>query len=250
MKCQSCGSEWEEGAVFCVYCGTREGEEQEKEVSQEQSAATVAGAVGKETAASFGKGYLDFVKHGLQTPVKMAAGLTEKEWVYGLVSLLLFIIFLPLTFFVHLSSIPMGMIQISFGSGFMQPAFILLLLFAVMLAVIFGALKLMHSGTSFQQIIAVYGSLVTAGAVLTAASLLLALIHVVSLSFLFLFVSLSVTATALVTTYYLLNKTQSGLDSFYASLGTFCVMGAVTYFIAESIVRNILNQMNGMNMFF
>ncbi|MGY4688545.1 zinc ribbon domain-containing protein [Salibacterium sp. K-3] len=247
MTCSSCGKAWEEGAAFCIHCGSKG---YVAEDAQEETAAAAEAVGGSNTTASFGKEYISFVKNSLQAPIHMSSRVTAGDWISGLVSLLLFILLLPLTTFTYISKISMGMVQLSFGGGVLQPVFVLLILFAILLSVMFGGLKLMHSNTSFQKLIAIYGSLMTVSAVLITASLLLALINVISLSVILLMISLSTAGTAVVTNYYHQNKSERGLDPFYASLGTFCIMGAVSYFIAESIIREMLSQMNGMNMFF
>ncbi|MFZ4451710.1 zinc ribbon domain-containing protein [Salibacterium aidingense] len=250
MTCSSCGKTWEEDAAFCIYCGAKKEGQHAKEETQKEMAATTAATDGSNAAVSFGKDYLSFAKNSLLTPTQTSTRVTAQEWIFGIVSLLLFILLLPLTTFTYISKISMGMVQVSFGSGVLQPIFVLLILFAILLGIMFGGLTLMHSNTTFQKLIATYGSLMTAGAALLVASLLLALINVISLSVILLMISLSVAGTAVVTSYFHLNKVHRGLDPFYASLSTFFVMAAVSYFIAESIVREMLSQVGWMNFFF
>ncbi|RSL35380.1 zinc ribbon domain-containing protein [Salibacterium salarium] len=247
MNCQECGKELEEGAKFCVHCGAKNTSDESPannavKTEEELAATATASSASANNALNVVTSYLDFAKKAVLTPTDAGAAVSKNEWLFGLISLVLFVLFLPLTFFTYISRVSMGFIQVSFMEGFVQPVILLALLFGVLLVIMFGLLKAMGTEISFQKLIALFGSINTISAGLMIVAFLLTLVNILSLSLFLILLSTFSLFAGIIYSYYQLNQSNKGMDPFHASLITFVAIIIIINLIGESILREMIQQ--------
>ncbi len=236
MKCPNCSNEVEVGIKFCTHCGTKMETENRPEAAatvETTQAVTQQENPHLKMTKEMGIQYYQFVLKVLRRPFKVAKEVTEKDFINGIISLLLMALFVPLYSFTLAKKITFS--RITFFDGVIKPFFVLAIILAVIAGIIFGVSLLMKAEVTFKTIIAKLGSLTTISSLLflLAAFFLWLSVYVFSgflLSAGFLVFLLAITATL-----FALPATK-GLDVVYGVIITFIGIVIVLAILGDSMV--------------
>lgn len=253
MKCPHCAAENEETAKFCGHCGqslhTHTAQPQPE--AHVETAATSTQSKGELTInADMFSVFWEYVKQSIKTP-----SLHESQLQNGIISLLLFSIFLPMSI-VHALNQLFHQFTTFLGnsSGDMSPIFTaltgkkdiigfgvtfkaivtLIICIAVYALIMYLCLKFAKAQVSYSEIIARFG---TMGVPLMVLSLVLLLLSYVNLS-LFLAVLLLVSIGIQVMFFFTMYKFSENahLDAFYLALICHGIYSLIIYFAMKSYI--------------
>ncbi|MFC0013543.1 MULTISPECIES: zinc ribbon domain-containing protein [Allobacillus] len=254
--CQNCQTEVSEDSKFCTSCGTQLESSTESPVvaAKEESAATADGSStndyaeqGKELA----KGYWQHLVHIVKSPMRHGKAEDESNFVNGLITLVLFSLFIPLTFYFGMkalaSSMGMGYFgpSVPFGTMFFKPFFFILLFVAVAVGIIFAVVKPSVKDLHIKSVVGRFGALMVIPTAIMLLSLLIVSLKMFSVFFyvFFLgFIGLFIAATFVIYSY--VHNKDKGIDGFYGVLlfylGTFLYLKIVS---ENLFINQFLNEM-------
>jgi len=244
MICPACKQETEPGK-FCTNCGATlpneevaastdpieaaEGTHQVTTETEQTKSTTKQNEIGekmKEAATSFGSFFVNIIKKPSR-----ANQVGEKQWISGIISIVLFVLLFSVSMVIALTNSYIGT---SFVDGFLAPFLRLLILFAVMIGLTFGGIKIKGQSNSIMDIIAKYGAYLVPFFALAIVGGLLAIIQ---LPFSGILIVLSLIAPVLlIPTFILLEEKSKGFDTIYVLIGLY-IIGIV---IAGYIIQNML----------
>ena len=255
MKCNKCGATCQSGDKFCGECGANL-ELQEAAVSQpseqeittatlNNSSATPLSTVNSQEYIDKGKviskQYFSFFLSMLKKPVSAAAGTNKLDLTNSLITTILFALFIPLTVFFALKNMLDEYMTVSFFDVVLKPFFILVIYIALVVAVIFGVLKIAKSSASFLDVTARFGSFLVLPTALLAVAVILSLIG--SNSYLF-FLSIGLICFSFIIpliVYSYKQEESKGLDAFYGILLVYAGIIVIFIFVGAQAVEQLVS---------
>jgi len=267
VNCVKCGHPNDRDARFCESCGanlqTETGTHPNPVLSKEEAAAaasTTAGQTGSsqayiEKTKTVSKQYFSYFLTALKNPVQAAANTGKENFINGIITIVLFALMIPLMSYFALksafSSYNSGWFSpdISFGAVVIKPLFILLIILALVVLIIFGAVKLGKSSAGFLDVLARFGTFLVVPTSFFVIALIISLIG--SYSFVF-FLLLGLTAFSFVIPliiYSYKKQSNGGLDAFYSILLSYIAIAIVFMIIGDAALENIEEMLDMMNPF-
>ncbi|MBR7552646.1 zinc-ribbon domain-containing protein [Allobacillus sp. GCM10007491] len=252
--CQNCQTEVSEDSKFCTSCGTQleNGAESPVVAAKEESAATAGGTStndyaeqGKELA----KNYWQHLVHIVKSPMRHGKAEGEGNFVNGLITLVLFSLFIPLTIYFGIRAIAsstfgMGS-AVPFGTMFFKPFFFILLFVAVAVGIIFAVVKPSVADLHIKSVVGRFGAFMVIPTAIMLLSLLIVSLKMFSVFFyvFFLgFIGLFIAATFAI--YSFVHNKDKGIDGFYGVLlfyfGSFLFLKIVS---ENLFINQFLNEM-------
>ncbi len=258
--CHNCSTEVSADSKFCTSCGTQLGEGTSDQVTQakEEASATaeIASATNEyaEQGKELAKGYWDHLVHMFKSPLRHGKTEGEGNFVNGIITLVLFSLFIPLTFYFGLRSLASSMgfggagfsEYVPFGSIFFKPFIFILLFVAIASAIIFAVAKPGLSNLNFKAVVGKFGALMVVPTTIILLSLLVVVLNMFSVfGYVFILGLAGMFIAATVTIYSFANTTSKGIDGFYGAL--IFNIGAFLYFqiVSENLIINqLLDEMS------
>ncbi|QQK78759.1 zinc ribbon domain-containing protein [Salicibibacter cibi] len=257
MKCHACHYELSVDDNFCEHCGQKVQRHDEIiEAARAESAGTIEE---REPEQEQGNADFDQVKENLynywtffltalKSPFNAASAITgtKNQMIYGIITIALVAIILPLIF----TSIVSTLSPWSPDVPVVSPIIYLLIFLALTIGGMFVVVKMGKSSVSFQRLVASFGSMMVIPLAILILSLLLTLVNVLSLGIIFLFAAMTAFNLAIVYTVHLfLKDSTGGLDTFYGALIVLTLLAVILYVFGESLTTSFLNDLESMNMF-
>jgi hypothetical protein len=187
--------------------------------------------------------YLRFVRNSLAEPAAFSASLGAGETRHGLATAFFCCLFMTNLFYFTAGNVFtffMGFLDfVPYRYGFLyhyvRPLFWIMVLHGITSGSVYAASRIMKSGLSFRDILARYGSLLAAPAVLFALSSFFAFVGIYRLaSFVSALGMIGWLAAAGYTVYSCdRGREQGGLDRFYGALAAFVIAGLSLYLLGE-----------------
>lgn len=240
MECPNCHHPLTPQHKFCSECGFPVAG-----TGVEQHDVSVNGAGTSRWAKAAGE-YLRFVRNSLAEPAAFSARLGAGVAGHGLATAFFCCLFMTnlfyftagnvFTFFMgFLDFFPYGYgFRFGFLSHYVRPLFWIMVLHGITAGSVYAASRIMKSGLSFRDVLARYGSLLAAPAVLFALSSFFAFVGIYRLaSFVSALGMIGWLAAAGYTVYSCGSGEQGGLDRFYGALAAFVIAGLSLYLLGE-----------------
>ncbi|AXF55252.1 zinc ribbon domain-containing protein [Salicibibacter kimchii] len=254
MKCHACSYELSADDNFCENCGQKVHQHAEAiETARAESASTIeekdqgSGNVDVDKVKEELSSYWTFCLNALKSPFHTASTVDGSKhlMIYGIITIVLAAIAMPLIFSSIVSTLAPWGVDMPVAS----PIFYILIYFALTIGVIFVVAKLGKSSVSMQQTIASFGSMMVIPLVILILSFIMALMNVLSLSFIFLGMAMTAVNLAIVYTVHLfLKDSTGGLDTFYGALIAIAVLAIILYVFGESIATSFVNDLDPTDM--
>ena len=245
MICPSCKEETESGK-FCTNCGaslTHEeaaatsdpnpnltseviAAEPKQPATTENQSTNEALEKGKQVAGNFGNFFLTLLKNPSH-----AKKIDGKEWISGTITIAIFILLFSLSTFITLNSSYFGT---TFVEGFLAPFLRLLILFAVVIALIFGGLKVAAHKATITATTAKVGAYLVPFLTIAILGVLLAFI---GLPFAGTLILISLVAPILlIPTFIMLEQPVNGFDSIYVLIGIYIVGMLIAGYLIQQMI--------------
>lgn len=254
--CQNCQTEVSEDSKFCTSCGSQleNGAESPVASAKEESAATSDTATTNDYAEqgkALAQGYWKHLVHMAKSPLRHGKVEGEGNFVNGLITLVLFSLFIPMTFYFGMkafaSSMGMGYFgsAVPFGTIFFKPFFFILLFIAVAVGIIFAVVRPSVANLHIKSVVGRFGALMVIPTAIMLLSLLIVSVKMFSVFFyvFFLgFIGLFIAATFAIYSY--VHNQNKGIDGFYGVLlfyfGTFLFLKIIS---ENLFINEMLNEM-------
>lgn len=193
--------------------------------------------------------YIQFVKSVVKSPTAVINQLYGSSFVNGLITLILFAIFIPLTTYFSLRKFVSGTIfegSISFSTVFFQPFLFFIIFLAILGGLMFFVTKSGGTNYTFKDVFARFGAFLVIPTVVLFIAFICSVLGIMSLvSYLMSFSFLGLFVAIPFTIYSLKKEKAAGLDPLFGTFITFIVFYIVLRVIAESIVfNNIMNHLD------
>lgn len=269
MNCLKCGHHNDTDARFCESCGANIQAENgtqpkpvmyKEEAAAAQAASTNTGQIGNsqayiEKTKTVSKLYFSYFLSALKSPVQAAANTGKENLINGIITIVLFALLIPLMSYFALksafSSYGGGWFtpDISFGAVVIKPLFVLLIMLALVVLIIFGAVKLGKSSAGFLDVLARFGTFLVVPTSFFVLALLISLIGSVYFAF-FLLLGLTGFSVVIPLIIYSYKKqSNGGLDAFYSILLSYIAIAIVFMIIGDAALENIEEMFDYMNPF-
>lgn len=259
MHCTQCGTQNEANARFCAECGAQM---VSTEAYQQQAAGQQAPPIQQapvqnsnefaEKGKSIAKDYFRFFKQSLAGPMAASKQVTADDKINGLITHILFALFLPLFSYFTAGKLlndtmPFGSpadISVPFGSVVVKPMFFLLIYLAVYTAVVLGVAKMMKANISYTEVMTRFGVFNVLPATLLLVAIIFSFMSVTIFSFFLFGAAISLFFVSCIAVIFSVKEEGTGgLDVFYGLLVANIAMGIIFMIIGESIVGNLINQL-------
>lgn len=245
MICPSCKEETESGK-FCTNCGASLTNEEVAATSDpnpnltsevvaaeanqpaavENQTTNEALEKGKQVAGNFGSFFLTLLKNPSH-----AKKIDGKEWISGTITIALFTLLFAISTFITLNNSYFGT---TFVEGFLAPFLRLLILFAAVIALIYGGLKLAAHTATITATTAKVGAYLVPFLTIAVLGVLLASIQ---LPFAGTLVLISLIAPILlIPTFIMLEQPVNGFDSIYVLIGIYIVGMLIAGYLVQQMV--------------
>ncbi|OUM89230.1 MAG: hypothetical protein C6P37_04005 [Caldibacillus debilis] len=270
--CPNCGSENEQGK-FCAKCGAnlaREERSSEQDGPECQSAPDFPASSRTPHPSRADNGYGEgtktvfrqYFKHALaalKRPFRYGSTRNEESMVHGIITVVLFSFFMSLFLYVTVDKAArfynrsvdalfgefsgLGFAGASFGNHFLKPFIIFLLYFAVIIASVYGVLRMMDVKTSMKEVAARYGAFLVLPTVIVLLVVLLTLWNVggvlLAVLSLFLFLTLALSFASVFYSY----KDEGGrrFDPVYGTLAVYVVNLFLQFLFADILVSSFFH---------
>src|SRR5690625_6999022 len=246
MKCAKCGTENPNLAKFCVSCGEElepsvnefmdvEDKAEEPVSQQEEQVAPQENQVHEgepvpraeaqpnefvEQTKAISKSYWGFVLDALKAPfgATKRVGAEQSDLIHGLITLVIFALFVPLTLYFSSRGVFGGWVRPPFCESVMLPLIMLVILIAVMFGIIFGVALFMRSEIDFMQVYTRFMTLMVIPAGLAILALLFSVLNAYTFSTILISLSLALMMLAGIGAIFSIKETKAkpgGLDVIY-----------------------------------
>lgn len=232
--CTDCGAPIEENGS-CPKCEMTQQVAASSEPEQSSQAKTYLNQ-GKQVS----KNYWHHVVNTVKFPTQQAETSSGVGFVNGIITILLFCLFIPLSIFVFLKGTVGGFMgaSISFSNVVIQPFFYLLLLMAVCVGVLFGVVKPGHSELSIQSVVARFGSWMIAPTVLVVLAFVCSILTMYTLVSYLALLGIAGIFISATLTIYSYRTPSSKLDPLYAALIFHIAFFIVFRILSEELMIN------------
>ncbi|WP_339229907.1 zinc ribbon domain-containing protein [Oceanobacillus sp. FSL K6-2867] len=245
MVCPSCKEETESGK-FCTNCGASLANEEvaatsdsnpnltaeviaaetKQPATTENQSTNEALEKGKQVAGNFGNFFMTLLKNPSH-----AKKIDGKEWISGTITIALFILLFSISTFITLNNSYFGT---TFVEGFLAPFLRLLILFAVIIALTFGGLKLAALKATITTTVAKAGAYLVPFLTIAVLGVLLAFIELPFAGTLIL-ISL-IAPILLIPTFIILEQPVNGFDSIYVLIGIYIVGMLIAGYLVQQMI--------------
>lgn len=274
MKCAKCGTENPNLAKFCVSCGEElepsankfmdvEDKAEEPVSQQEEQAAPQENQVHEgepvpraetqpnefvEQTKAIGKSYWGFVLDALKAPfgATKRVGAEQSDLIHGLITLVIFALFVPLTLYFSSRGMFGGWVRPPFWETVVLPFIMLLILVAVMVGIIFGVARFMRSEIDFMQVYTRFMTLMVIPAGLAILALLFSVLNAYTFSTILISLSLALMMLAGIGAIFSIKETKAkpgGLDVIYVVIIYFAILMVIFMLLGDALLGNMMNQM-------
>lgn len=270
MKCGHCGNINDSDAKFCVSCGANlenaaaldQGSNNQAGFQQPVNNVGGSGTLGSEgngghagqqnaqndyveKGKQIGSQFLNFSKKALKNPMKYSYEVTLNNKISGFISIILLSFIFPLFSYTLMKKIvgDFGFVDIPFSSTVLKPFVFLLIFLAVLVGIQLVVSKLMNVQLSYFDIATRFGVfLILPSVIILVAILALLLSMNVFGGILFGLALTSFSIAISATLYSVKTNVQGGLDLIYGILLTNIGMAIILLMVGDSIVGNIMEQ--------
>lgn len=274
MKCAKCGTENPNLAKFCVSCGEElepsvnkfmdvEDKAEDPVSQQEEQAAPQENQVHEgepvpraetqpnefvEQTKAIGKSYWGFVLDALKAPfgATKRVGAEQSDLIHGLITLVIFALFVPLTLYFSSRGMFGGWVRPPFWETVVLPFIMLLILVAVMVGIIFGVARFMRSEIDFMQVYTRFMTLMVIPAGLAILALLFSVLNAYTFSTILMSLSLALMMLAGIGAIFSIKETKAkpgGLDVIYVVIIYFAILMVIFMLLGDALLGNMMNQM-------
>lgn len=245
MNCPNCQEQLETDSKFCTSCGEKVNQTntdnsirnepvQTVETEQKNDLTNDYLQQGKEIS----KQYWNFIPSALAHPFATSKKVEDGDKINGIITLILFSLFIPLYTYTTLNSLGSGLFAPSFIATVIKPFLIFLIFFALLIAVKFGVTKLMKADVSYTTIMTRFGVMMVLPTIISLVAIIFALLNIYDFSTVLLSFSISFAFIAsLATIFSIKDKAPNtgGLDVYYAIALTYAAMAIIVAITGDSI---------------
>ncbi|MDQ0223872.1 zinc ribbon domain-containing protein [Metabacillus niabensis] len=293
MICSNCGHQ-NEGGKFCVKCGTKlVGETAEQQqaatveptipvsnqpVQPEQAETTFSAQPTRpeqpvqpaepnkhvEAAKNVSKLFFSYFIDGLKNPTKAAQSVGQEQFVNGLITMILYALFIPLTIYFGLKVVIANLLEkiagifpdefdffdvtqmISFYeqpgfSSVLKPIFYSLIIIAIIVLLTFVVIKLGRVQLNIKELIARFGAFSIVPTALLLVALILSIIKVDIFLYVWFFGLLGLLFVVPFTIYSFKKDVPFGLDGIYGTIIMFIVILIITSFVLNNFTDSLVS---------
>ncbi len=255
MECKQCHAPLEAGAKFCTNCGAHVSDEASKSQTETPTATEVTtneqanGQPAQSKATDYvaqgkavSKQYWNFIPNALLNPFAASTRVKDTDKVNGLITLALFSLLIPLFTYSAIGSY----YRPPFLDTVLKPFMVLLIFFAILLAVKFGVAKLMKADISFVQVMTRFGTLMVLPTTLALLAVVFAFLNSYTFSTVLMLLSISFASIASMATIFSIKTAApktGGIDVVYGVIITYVAMAIVLLIIGDSIMGNLIGEL-------
>ncbi|WP_117168469.1 zinc ribbon domain-containing protein [Paraliobacillus sediminis] len=248
MNCPNCQTSLESDAKFCTSCGVKIDHIQTENSNTEPVQST--GTTAKQTpdyvqqGKEISKQYWNFIPSALANPFAASKHAGPANKINAMITLILFSLLIPLFSYISLSSY----FRPPFVEMVVQPFFIFVIFFALLLAVKYGVAKLMKADVSFINVMTRFGIVMVLPTTTALVAVLFAILGIDDFSIILLIVSMGLASIASLATIFSIKEkapVTGGLDVFYGVVLTYVAMTIILLIIGDSILYQLENSFYG-----
>lgn len=267
MICPKCATENPALAKFCVSCGEKlepavnklmddeektieqeERQEEDDDVPQQQVASEPNEFVEKTKEIS--KNYWEFLLQALKAPYQttLHVGVKQSDMINGLITLILFSLFIPLSFYT--TAVRIAWRKPPFFDTVVLPFIMFIIFIAIMIGIMFAVARFMKSDIDFMQVYTRFMTFMMIPAVLSLLALIFNLLKAntftgILTGLVFLMVSLSTIGTLF--TIKETKEKSGGLDVIYVILIFIMIIMLILLLLGDALLGQMINDFNPMD---
>ncbi|SFJ62714.1 zinc ribbon domain-containing protein [Thermoflavimicrobium dichotomicum] len=243
MNCKECGNPIAENVNFCHHCGTPT----VNQPFQPQGTSISQNPYLNKTKELSGN-YLKFALEVLKKPVEKMEQVDQSHFVHGIITFVLFSLFLPLVTYTNLKNILDNTFlgeAIPFTETVLLPFIYFILFFALLTGIIFAVMRATRVYTTFQHVTARIGSILIVPTAFIVLAFLLSILTAVTLSMILVIFGLfSVVINICLVIYsYRKSNDRGKVDVFYTILVTYICFGILIYLLGESFFKTLFGRL-------
>lgn len=251
MYCSNCGNEMTADSRFCGECGTPVSGRSEGVAASSGVAISGAQSViqhdyvvkGKELSKSYFQAYI----HQLKAPFFEAQEMKEEKMTYGLISILLYSLFLSLTIYLAVNNASSGFIELSFFGMVGRLMFGWVLLFFLVTLVLFITFKIMRTKAGYGNLMNRLGALLSVPLLFSALAFVSGLIQIGFLSMLFNTVAMSASVLSIFAVIFSVKRDhEKAMDPFYGTVIAGIGTVIMTFIVFSILLGTVYNQLSGL----
>lgn len=275
MICGKCQTINNDDAKFCINCGKQIDHlkqnpvENEPEVKVEATATqatdenptSAAGAKSVqppkrpmepdptiEMAKEIGQSFWNYLLNGLKAPYQASkeVGAKQADLINGLITLIIFSAFLPLSVYLSGTMLMPGWGRPSFIRTVVIPFFLFILFIAITVAVLFAVARLMNSNIDFLQVFTRFMTFMIIPAGLALLSFVVSIFNAYLFSTILMSLVFLTMFLASIATIFTIKDTKEkpgGLDVTYVIIIHFLIMTIVLLLFSDALIGQLINQM-------
>ena len=248
MKCPNCGHEGT--GKFCVKCGTPF--EEAATASEAPSGRNTTFPIDQEqlnrhieSVKEVSRNYFNYFLTVFMHPYRRAAQIQGQQWVNGLITIVLYGLFIGLFTYVLLGDLR-SMIASPFINFVLKPTIGHIVFLSLVAFFIFLAAKLMRVNWTFLDVYAEFGSLLVPFVALFLFALILALLQAKVFAVILLLLGMMIASfltPALILTIH--RQETGGLDRFYAIVVVYVLLFITTGILSELLLSALMDVVKG-----
>lgn len=269
MKCPKCQGINEQEAKFCIHCGaklnlaTTDSVEPSApaEAQPNHQTGEITPALNAQTnefvekVVEISKDYWSFTLNALKSPYEASKRITDDKpnLINGLITAILFSLFLPLFTYFYTRRVSSGWLVPSFLEGVVIPFFVILIVTALSIAIVFAIVRLIKADIDILLVFTRFMTLMILPTALIIIAFVLSLINVLSISMLIAGLALFIVFLVSFQTIFSIKETHSrggGIDVSYVFLINFFLLMIIFLLIGEAVLGSIMKQLDFLNYFF
>lgn len=190
----------------------------------------------------YGQLYGDYFLTGLRHPFRAAAAIEKSQFLYAIVSMMLYVLLLPLAMYAATQHEWGGASQGTFADHFLKPVISISVFVILLNLFIFAAIKLsFNPAVKLKEVMTRFGSMLSVFIVLYMVSFLCLIVnaHISKMMILLTFICTVMTVPLFVMTSYK-RRVTSGLDPLYAILLVYAASMLVLSLMGSSVIESII----------
>ena len=249
MYCSNCGNTLAEDSRFCGECGTPVTLEGGADpVQTEGGAAAASQSVAQHEyvvkGKALSKSYFQVFMNQLKAPFFEAREMKEDKMTYGMISILLFSLFISLTSYLNIQQASGGFINVPFFSTVVGMFAGWAIMFFLVTLVLFVTFKIMRTEAGYGNLMNRLGSLLSLPLLLVAAAFVTGLVQISLLSTLLLSIGTSAATLSVFSVIFSVERSHDkAMDPFYGTIIAGIGTVIVVFIVFVSILGSLFHQL-------
>ncbi|WP_028987088.1 zinc ribbon domain-containing protein [Thermicanus aegyptius] len=246
MKCEVCGHDNAENAVFCAQCGTLlrdAGSDGVREEVGKGSGEVPKGNQWTDEAKRISRNFFEFCMGNLRSPSQFVKEVDRNQLLNGIIVMILLSLIPPLFMYLSMVNTPFrSFVRISFFNVVIQPSVFLFLFFLLITGLLFVAVK-MKALADFQTVMARFGASLVLPAAFSLAGLVLGILSAQLTMFFMGFAYIGILLSIYITLQsFQRNMVSRPIDDLYYFFAIILVLIIIASMFAQSMVKHIIGQ--------